>query len=262
MPKNGTRNVLLVMLVASFSPWTCKAEEGAEAVDRPEAAGTNRHYVSNREPLIPSVLIKLPIGCIKPQGWLRKQLELQAAGFHGHLGEISKFLKKENNAWLARDGLGEHGWEEVPYWLKGFSNCAYVLGDEAMIAETKVWIEGAMNSQRSDGWFGPSEGRTGAATQLKGRSDLWPNMIMLFCLQDYYDHSGDRRVLETMTRYFRYLHGVPEEKYLLGFWPKMRGGDNLFSILWLYNRTGGKWLLELAEKKHRRTAKWDTDVVN
>ena len=30
----------------------------------------------------------------------------------------------------------------------------------------------------------------------KGKYDLWPNMIMLFCLQSYYDHTADTRVLE------------------------------------------------------------------
>ena len=82
---------------------------------------------------------------------------LQAEGFHGHLGEISRFLKKEGNAWLSQDGRGDHGWEETPYWLKGYGNCAYLLRDRAMIAEAEVWIEGAISSQKSDGWSGPDQ---------------------------------------------------------------------------------------------------------
>lgn len=222
----------------------------------------NQHYVSNRAPLLPSALIKLHIGSITPRGWLGKQLRLQADGFHGHLTEISQFLKKEDNAWLSPIGEGKRGWEEVPYWLKGFSNCAYVLGDQDMIAEARIWIEGALNSQKPDGWFGPDKGRGGAATRLKGRADLWPNAIMLFCLQDYYDYSGDERVIELMTHYFRYLSKVPEDQFLLGYWPKMRGADLLFSVHWLYNRTGDKWLLPLAEKVHRRTARWDEGLIN
>jgi hypothetical protein len=231
-------------------------------VEKPDVAFRNAYYVSNRAPLTPSVLIKLPIGAIKPAGWLARQLELQADGFHGHLTDISQFLKKESNAWLSATGEGDRGWEEVPYWLKGFSNCAYVLGREDQIAETKIWIEGALNSQKADGWFGPDKDRGGAATRLKGRSDLWPNAIMLFCLQDHYDVSGDQRVIDLMTKYLRYLTTVPEEAFLLGYWPKMRGGDLLFSLHWLYNRTGGQWLLDLGAKVHRRTARWDQDVIN
>lgn len=223
---------------------------------------SNQHYVSNRSPLEPSSLIKLPVGSITPQGWLEHQLRLQADGFHGHLMEISPFLKVEGNAWLDAKGVGSQGWEEVPYWLKGYLNCAYALDDQEMIDEAHRWIEGALHSQQEDGWFGPDEGRTGLATNLKGRDDLWPNMIMLFCLMDYYDVSHDERVITLMQRYFRYLEKLPEDKFLVGYWPKIRGGDQLAAIHWLYNRTGEEWLLPLAEKTHRLTARWDTGIID
>jgi hypothetical protein len=37
--------------------------------------------------------------------------------------------------------------------------------------------------------------------------------------------------------------------FLEDYWENSRGGDNLYSIYWLYNITGDKWLLELAESK-------------
>ena len=146
----------------------------------------------------------------------------------------------------------------MPYWLKGYLNCAYALNDEAMIKEAHFWVEGAFNSQQADGWFGPGEGRKGLATDLVGRDDLWPNMIMLFIFQDYFEKTGDKRVLDLMRKYFKYLEGVPENKFLVGYWPPMRAGDQLYSILWLYNRTGEEWLLDLAHKTHRKAARWDT----
>ena len=88
-------------------------------------------------------------------------------------------------------------------------------------------------------------------------------MIMLFCLQDYYDFTGDNRVIEMMTRYMRYLNTeVPADKLLNGYWPVMRGGDLLSSVYWLYNRTGDEWLLELGKKVHADAARWDEDVIN
>ena len=104
----------------------------------------------------------------------------------------------------------------MPYWLKGYIGCAYLLNDKRMIDESKAWIEGALRGQQSDGWFGPGKGRTGVATNLKGREDLWPNMIMLFALQTYYDCTGDKRVIDCMTRYFKYLAEVPEDRFLVG----------------------------------------------
>lgn len=96
-------------------------------IDRPDTNSTNAFYIGNRQPLLPSPFIKLPVASIKPEGWLRKQIELQAAGFHGNLEEISTFLNKENNTWLDPNGQGRNGWEEVPYWLKGFGDTGYVL---------------------------------------------------------------------------------------------------------------------------------------
>jgi DUF1680 family protein len=254
---NGLTLAILLSATA-----VCAAEPEVSIIDRPPTAPANTQYVSNRAPLAPSALIRLPAGAVRPQGWLLKQLRLQADGFHGHLEEISRFLKKEGNAWLSPQGRGEFGWEEPPYWLKGYLNCAYVLGDERMIREAHSWIEGAIKSQQADGWFGAGEGRKGLATDLVGKDDLWPNMVMLFCLQDYYAYTGDKRVIDLMTRYFRYLEKLPEERFLVGYWPSMRGGDQLYSILWLYNRTGEKWLLPLAEKTHRHTARWDTGLID
>jgi len=227
-------------------------------IDRPVTEAPNDYYAGNREPLLASPLIKLPVGAIRPEGWIRRQLELQAEGFIGHLTEISGFLKKENNAWLSAEGVGDNGWEEVPYWLKGFGDTGYILGDERIVKEAKVWIEALLSSQREDGYFGPRAN----LTHLKGKPDLWPNMIALFALQSYYEYTGDDRVIDFMRRYFKWELEVPEEDFLLPFWQQQRAADNLYSVYWLYNRTGDAWLLDLAAKIHRRTADWTDDVAN
>src|SRR5437660_12816792 len=85
------------------------AEEHIRVFNRPPANRTNAFYFGNRKPLAPSPLVKLPVGAVSPRGWLKKQLELQATGFHGHLGEMGDFLKKQNNAWLSTTGQVERG---------------------------------------------------------------------------------------------------------------------------------------------------------
>lgn len=252
-------------LLAGFAAWALAGASRAEqteitVVNRPDP-GPVGGYPANRPPLQPSLLVKLPAGSVKAEGWLRKMLALQAAGFHGQLGEISPFLKKQNNAWLSPTGKGDHGWEEVPYWLKGYIGCAYLLDDASMREEAKVWIEAALKSQQPDGWFGPDKGRKGVATDLVGRADLWPNMIMLFCLQIHHERTQDPRVLDLMTRYFKHLATLPEKGFLTR-WAAARGGDQLYSILWLYNRTGDEFLLDLARKTHRATLPWNRGVAD
>jgi hypothetical protein len=240
---------LCLLVVLNFS--SCQQQavgEQATLVAHPELNQQNDFYLSNQAPLQPAHFIKLPLGSIQPKGWILKLLELQKDGLCGHLGEISAWLDKENNAWLS-DG-GDHGWEEVPYWLRGYADMAFIFDDEDMKQEAMVWIEAILNSQQENGWFGP-EVRSG-----NGNLDYWSNMIVLFTLQNYYEYSGDERVIDFMTKYFQIELTVPDEEFLSSYWENSRGGDNLYSVYWLYNRTGDAFLLELAEKIHRNTADW------
>ena len=177
------------------------ANSGAAQVtvcDPPDSTSSNSFYVGNRPPLEPSPFYKLPIGSITPRGWLRHQLELERDGMTGHLEEISPWLDFQQSAWANKEGRGQRGWEELPYWLKGYGDLGYVLKDEAIIAEAKKWIDAAISSQREDGWFGPRE----LLTSLDGNPDLWPHMVMLNVLQSRYESTGDPRIIEVMTGYF------------------------------------------------------------
>ena len=220
------------------------------SVRRPANDRRNSFYPSNREPLAHEYFVKLPVTSVKPGGWLRRQLELQRDGLTGHLDEISIWLSKPDNAWLSKDGKGKHGWEELPYWLKGFANIGYMLGDAAMIGRAKFWIDAVLANQRESGDFGPD------VFKGAGNRDLWTNMPMLFCLQSYHEYAEDPRVLQLMQRYFAWQLTIPADEFLRDYWEHSRGGDNLYSVYWLYNRTGEASLLELATKIHQCTANW------
>ncbi len=228
-------------------------------VQRPSTVANNKYYTSNKAPLKPLYFIKLPVGSIKPGGWILKYLELQRDGLTGQLGNISAWLDKNNNAWFSGNGKGDHGWEEVPYWLKGYGDLGYILNDEKIIGETKLWLEKVFQSQRADGFFGPGEIGKNQQDKIVKIPDLWPNMIMLWCLQSYYEYNNDARVIPFMTKYFKWQATVPDSLLLKTYWENSRGGDNLYSIYWLYDHTGEKWLLDLGEKIHRNTANWSQD---
>ena len=249
MKKNKTKGLFasIVLGVAVTACASASSSGTVTVVDRPDIQSVNTNYIGYRAPLRPLNFIKLPVGSIQPEGWVKKYLELQRDGLTGHLGEISAWLEKDNNAWLTTGG--DHGWEEGPYWLKGYGNLAYILNDPKMIEETKYWIEGVFASRQPDGYFGP-------VNERNGKRELWAQMIMLWCLQSYYEYSQDQRVIDLMTNYFKWQMTVPDDQLLEDYWEKSRGGDNLISIYWLYNHTGDAFLLELAEKIHRNTADW------
>ena len=236
--------------MAGRPPGTAKTPALITVVKIPPTSGHNRHYISNREPLVPSPLIKLPIGAIEPKGWLLSQLHLMRDGFTGRLKELSSFLGS-GSGWLT---LKNKGWEEMPYWLKGCGDLGAILKDAALIGEAKGWIDEALGSQQPDGYFGPPDN--------KKNLDLWPNMLLLSILQSAHEATGDPRVLPFMTKYFRYELDLPAGNLLSGSWQKLRGGDNLESVYWLYNRTGERFLLDLGRKLYERTSDWTSPLFN
>jgi hypothetical protein len=238
------QHLLLILVTSSILTVTAQQQKTAVTISK-----TNSYYVSNKLPLRPSAFVKLPVTSFKPKGYLLKFLQLQRDGLMGNLGKISAWLAKSDNAWLTKDGKGKWGWEEVPYWLKGYAHIGYLLQDQAMIGEAKFWIDAVLNNQRPDGDFGP-------VVLRNGKRDLWTNMPMVWCMQSYYEYSNDARVLTFMGNYFKWQNALPDNMFLEDYWENSRGGDNMYSVYWLYNRTGEAWLLDFATKIDRNTANW------
>ena len=57
------------------------------------------YYITNQVPLIAQPYTELPLGAIKPQGWLLEQLNIMDEGSTGHLDEVFSMIK-DDNGWL------------------------------------------------------------------------------------------------------------------------------------------------------------------
>jgi DUF1680 family protein len=222
-------------------------------------------YLQNRPPLVPKSYIELPLGTIKPEGWLLQQLQIMKEGMTGHLDEWYPSVVGERNGWLGGDG---DGWERGPYWLDGLVPLAWLLEDEQLKAKALPWIEWTLNSQTESGYFGPVpfdvEPEPEPGLQKTMRRDWWPRMVMLKVLQQYYEVTLDERVVELMLNYFRYqLNELPETPLdHWTFWANRRGGDNLMMVYWLYNITGEPFLLELGDLLYEQTFPWKQVFLN
>lgn len=210
----------------------------------------------NRAPLQPRPYAELPIGAVKPAGWLNEQLVRMHDGMTGHLDSLYPQVMGPRNGWLGGDG---DVWERGPYWIDGLLPLAYILEDRRLIAKVQPWIEWALASQTADGNFGPVTDRPAEPGLQRDKArDWWPRMVVLKVLQQYHSATGDPRVLDFMGRYFRYqlaqLPRTPLDNWTK--WGRVRGGDNLAVVYWLYNLTGEKFLLELGELIHKQTFDW------
>lgn len=194
----------------------------------------------NQAPLTANSKTHLSTGKIRPEGWLLKQLRIQADGITGKLDEIWPDVGKDCG-WLGGNG---DSWERAPYYLDGLTALAYVLDDENLKKKAQKYIEWILASQREDGWFGPAS-----------NTDYWPLTVCLKALYTYFDATADKRVLVFMDRYFRYQYKNLSEHLMTG-WACARGGDNMYMAIKLYNITGQKYLLDLCRKIKSQTLDW------
>lgn len=212
------------------------------------------------------VYLELPLGSIKPKGWLLNQLQIMRNGSTGHLDEVHAKIANDNG-WLG--GKGD-GWEETPYWLDGAVPLAYLLDDAALKTKVLKYIEWTLKSQRPSGYFGPitkqerEQGIQITPGNCEAGEDWWPKMVMLKVMQQYYEATRDERVITFMTRYFQYqmksLEACPIGKWTE--WATSRGTDNEMIIQWLYMITHDKALLDLAAKIEAQSFTWSTWLGN
>ena len=187
-------------------------------------------------------LLELPLGAIKPTGWLLEQLRLQADGLTGHLEEIWADVGS-NSAWLG--GTGE-SWERGPYYLDGLIPLAHGLNDARLLEKAQRWIEAILVSQRPDGFFGPVQ-----------NDDWWARMPALKSLQQHFEATRDVRVVPFMTRYFRHQLEHLQTRPL-SEWGEARGAENALMTMWLHGITHEDFLLELTDILLAQTLDWDS----
>jgi hypothetical protein len=179
----------------------------------------------------------LPLGAIRPAGWLERQLRLQAQGLSGHLDEFWPDVGQSQ--WFG--GTAE-GWERAPYWLDGVIPLAWLLDDEPLKKRITGDIEYIVANQRADGWYAPYP-----VDAVSKRYDLWAILLTNKVLAQYHDATGEPRVLAAVERSLgALLSGL--DRTPLYDWGKFRWYEGLVSVFYVYERTREPWLLDLARK--------------
>ena len=177
--------MVLVPLMAVFLA-------GSSAALRADAAG-----VVIRQPSLPA-FEPLPLGAIKPAGWLKEQLQIQADGLSGHLDEFWPDIK--DSAWF---GGKAEGWERVPYWLDGLVPLAYLLDDDRLKLKVKTALDYILDHQQPDGWLGPV-----GDSQKHKPYDVWPLFPLFKALTQYQEATGDPRVVPALLKCCRKIDQV------------------------------------------------------
>lgn len=199
-------------------------------------------------PTAASGFASLPLGRIRPTGWLARQLRIQADGLGGHLDEFWPDVK--DSGWI---GGNAEGWERAPYWLDGFLPLAFLLDDETLLAKVHRWMNHLLDSQRDDGWVGPELETDDEKAAV--RHDTWPYFIFMKIAIQYHSATGDGRVipcLEKLTRRLReFMRGHP-----LNQWASFRWMDLGLCLIWLAGKLGEDWPRRLAHRASLMGYEW------
>jgi hypothetical protein len=222
------QSVILVLSIAFANP---------SAVDPGDSF--NPLYPSNRGALQVTPFTALPIGSVKPRGWLLDQLRLQADGLTGHLDEFWPDLR--DSAW--KGGPGD-GWERGPYYLDGLVPLASILDDGRLIEKVKSWMVPIVLSSQPNGWFGPQKNK-----------DRWPIAVALKALAQYLEVSGDSRADYVLRGYFRWLATNPPD-WPDKEWRGVRAMENAVSACWLHRRTEDLMFLGVVKSIQKSSYDW------
>ena len=184
---------------------------------------------------------------LKPAGWLKRQLEIQAESLSGNLDKM--WPDVSDSRWI---GGSRDGWERVPYWLDGFIPLAYLLENEDMIRRAKKYIDAILAQQKEDGWICP------CCEEDRVTYDTWAVQLLTKVLTVYYDCSGDERIPEVLYRVLKnYYDLLSSGKISLFNWGKFRWFEGLVAVCFVYERYGEAWLLDLAKILKEQGADYD-----
>lgn len=182
---------------------------------------------------------------IKPAGWAKQQLRVQADGLCGNLDRVWKDVR--DSAWIGGDS---EGWERVPYWLDGFIPMAYLLEDADLIARAQKYMDAIIDAQQPDGWICP------CAPQERAGYDVWAVLLIAKVLTVYADCSNDARVEDVLERCLKNLYQHLDRQTLQN-WGAARWFEGLIPICWLYERRPSHFLLSLAKKLQVQGFDWN-----
>lgn len=218
--------------------------------------------------LAPNRFTKLPLGAIRPEGWLKHHIDLQSRGLAGTLYEHSEWLAPDNG-WL-NPGINrwkfprKDGWEEQSYWFRTFVKLAALTEDPRLLNVARIWVDKIIAGADDDGWFG-AQNKKGAWWRGQYMTDIWGHMPMCEALWSWREYSGDPRIAPFLVNFFRFCDSLPQDRLIPHVFPER--GDWRYTIQHpracdmnpvlyaCYEATGEKVCLDLAARLFSRRRK-------
>lgn len=249
---------LFFFVISILSQQTCSNNERKEL----KSAKQNNGDKNNVPSMKPAYRL-LPIGAIKPQGWIYEQMQIDLSdGLKGHFPKISNnvtqelFSKQHRQPGTlvrgARDDRKEKAWwagEHEGYWMDNIARSAILLDDKEHLSMVQKWVEDIIVAFEKTGYIGIYDAQTRfPASGFDG--ELWTQSRAFQALLTWYEYTGDSRILNAVTTTVR----TTIEHYRKGTYFGRPGSDGgvthgvgyMDTLEWLYRLTGDPYFAEAA----------------
>lgn len=178
-------------------------------------------------------LKKLPLGAIRPQGWLLDQMRY-ASNLQKRIGSLSGLVK--DGEW--------NGGESLPRYVRGLILLSCALDDKNLKEKVSSFMSLIFASANEGGDFGP-----------KNTSSLTPKIEAVKTLLTYYEATGNERVLPFLKKFFKSQFNTYS---VSSSWYDSRARllEEIGAIEAVYRETDLEWLQDLGEKLRDSSNDW------
>ncbi|RPD76324.1 hypothetical protein L226DRAFT_533439 [Lentinus tigrinus ALCF2SS1-7] len=204
--------------------------------------------------LVPKKYLSLPLGTIKPAGWLSDQLKVQAAGLAGHEHEFYNYVSDSD--WTGGTSAYSDIEEAGSYWFNGLVPTGVLAEDAAIKNQTQSFLDYVLDHQDSTGWIGP-EVNTTKPRYLWGRY-----LFLLGAIQVVEaDPSQADRVVGAIWKFVQLANTMLNNNNEgLEEWAEARWMEFALTLQWLYeNYPNGQedLLINMMQKLKSTGSPWE-----
>ncbi|VDC01870.1 unnamed protein product [Peniophora sp. CBMAI 1063] len=178
--------------------------------------------------LAPKAFLSLPLGAVKPAGWLHDQLAVQVAGLAGHEMDFYDYVSETD--WMGGPSYYSNLEEAGSYWFNGAVPTAFLMDDDTIKSQAQAFLDWVLDHQDETGWLGP-EVNTTKPRYLWGRYPFFFGAMQMVEA----DPSQKDRVVNAFNRFISLAHTMLQNGEGLEDWTKTRWEDFVVMLQWMYD---------------------------
>ncbi|KAK0186298.1 hypothetical protein F5146DRAFT_1065341 [Armillaria mellea] len=178
--------------------------------------------------LVSKRFLTLPLGEIRPAGWLYDQLVVQTNGVAGHMHEFYDLVSKSD--WIGGDSYYSYLEEAGSYWFNAMVPNGVLVNDTVIMNKTQEFLDFVLDHQDGTGWLGPEVG-TDKPRFLWGRYPFFFGAIQMA----EYNPALTDRVVTALHKFVVVANKMLREGLGVDTWAQTRWEDFIIVLQWIHD---------------------------